>query len=481
MVEDKNKKITDDDDNWVDELLEEQTEGHETQEKLYVTDNNSSSDSKPVHSTIHSNSSDPKPVVYDSEKFDSNKVSADNSSASMASNKNNHRDDTSINTIKINKNNRNREERRKNILNETTHSIPANKHHPDKKESTHTTDSHKKQHILLDLYEKHYRLLLIFSILLIVFSVVVISHQLITTGDFVSKGITLKGGLTLTINNVGTVNTDSLEQNLRRTFPKSDISARSFNEGGATYGLIVEASDTNETQLLDAIKQLAPGINTIDYSSEVTGPSLGSAFFNQTLKAVFVAFLFMSLVVYLYFGHSVMIKWLAGFLSILAGMLMFYADTLILYLIPLIILAVLIVIYFKDNIPSFAIILCAASDIVFSLAIFDVAGLKLNTSGVAAFLMLVGYSIDTDILLSVRVLKRKEGNVFHRVVGAMKTGMMMSLSALIASLTAYFLTSSAVIKEIMFILAVGLVADVIFTWIQNAGILRWHLENKGWK
>jgi preprotein translocase subunit SecF len=108
-------------------------------------------------------------------------------------------------------------------------------------------------------------------------------------------------------------------------------------------------------------------------------------------------------------------------------------------------------------------------------------GLKLNIAGVGAFLMLVGYSIDTDILLSVRVLKRKEGTVFERMIDAMKTGMMMSVSALIAVLTAYFLTNSSVIKEIMFILAVGLVGDVIFTWIQNAGILRWHLEKRGWK
>ena len=106
----------------------------------------------------------------------------------------------------------------------------------------------------------------------------------------------------------------------------------------------------------------------------------------------------------------------------------------------------LVVIYFKDNIPSFAIILCAVSDVLLALAVFNLMGLKLNTAGVAAFLMLVGYSIDTDILLSVRVLKRKEGTVFDRVIDAMKTGMMMSLAALIAVLTAYFFTSSAVIK-----------------------------------
>jgi len=33
-----------------------------------------------------------------------------------------------------------------------------------------------------------------------------------------------------------------------------------------------------------------------------------------------------------------------------------------------------------------------------------------------------------------------------------------------------------VIKQIMFILMVGLVFDVVYTWIQNAGILRWYME-----
>jgi preprotein translocase subunit SecF len=95
--------------------------------------------------------------------------------------------------------------------------------------------------------------------------------------------------------------------------------------------------------------------------------------------------------------------------------------------------------------------------------------------------MLIGYSIDTDILLSVRVLKRREGSVFDRVMGALKTGITMSVCALAAVLAAYFFTHSIVIKEIMFVLIAGLIGDIIFTWIQNAGILRWHLEKKGWK
>jgi len=340
--------------------------------------------------------------------------------------------------------------------------------------------SDKKGNFFLHIYDKKYKLLMIISMLMLLFSFSVIIYQMATTGDFVNKGITLKGGLTFTVNTDVPVNPDELQSYLRSIYPRADVNVRSFGELGS-YGFVVEASDLSDEEILSALKVKFPKLTESQYSSETTGPALGSAFFAQTLKAIFVAFVFMSLVVYLYFGHSLKLKWLTSLLSVIAGTMMFYADSLILYIIPLLILVGLIFIYFKDSIPSFAIILCAASDVFFSLAIFNLAGLKLNTAGVAAFLMLVGYSIDTDILLSVRVLKRKEGTVFERVIDAMKTGMMMSLSALIAVLTAYFLTSSAVIKEIMFILAVGLFGDIIFTWIQNAGILRWHLEKKGWK
>jgi preprotein translocase subunit SecF len=39
-------------------------------------------------------------------------------------------------------------------------------------------------------------------------------------------------------------------------------------------------------------------------------------------------------------------------------------------------------------------------------------------------------------------------------------------------------TQSEVLKQIMTILLIGLVVDLINTWIQNAGILRWYVEKK---
>ena len=71
---------------------------------------------------------------------------------------------------------------------------------------------------------------------------------------------------------------------------------------------------------------------------------------------------------------------------------------------------------FRTFIPSIAVIFAAFADIVMSLALVDYLGIKISAAGIAAFLMLVGYSVDTDILLTSRALKRKTG-LLHQVRG----------------------------------------------------------------
>jgi len=141
-------------------------------------------------------------------------------------------------------------------------------------------------------------------------------------------------------------------------------------------------------------------------------------------------------------------------------------------------MAIVVFLYFRTFVPSMAVILAAFSDIVVTLAIINLLGVKLSSAGIAAFLMLIGYSVDTDILLSTRVLKRKEGTVMDRVLGAVKTGFMMTLTTIVAVIAALVFTQSEVIKQIMIILLVGLFIDMINTWIQNVGILRLYVERK---
>lgn len=95
--------------------------------------------------------------------------------------------------------------------------------------------------------------------------------------------------------------------------------------------------------------------------------------------------------------------------------------------------------------------------------------------------MLIGYSVDTDILLTTRILKRKEGTVTQRAVEAIKTGLTMAAAA-IGSMVALYLVvvfmipAAQTLADIAAVLIIGLTADILATWLMNLGILRWYVE-----
>ena len=290
---------------------------------------------------------------------------------------------------------------------------------------------------LLNIYDTRYKELMIFTIVILFLAIGVLGYNYATTGEFVQKGVSLKGGITLTIPTSIEINTDELKSDIQDRLPNADIEVRRLTEAGIIKSIIIEASDTDEDQLKQAvIASHLIELNENEYTIESMGSTLGASFFRQIIIAVILAFLAMGLVV---------------------------------------------LITFRSLVPSLFVILAATSDILCTLAVVSLLGIKLTTAGVAAFLMLIGYSVDTDILLTTRVLKRKEGSVFDRIISSMKTGMTMSLTSFTAALLAYFFTSSDIIKQIMIIIVIGLFFDMMNTWIQNTGILRWHLEKKAKK
>ncbi|MBW2979226.1 protein translocase subunit SecF [Candidatus Woesearchaeota archaeon] len=278
------------------------------------------------------------------------------------------------------------------------------------------------------LYEKHYKKLMIIPFLLLLFAIIQIAYQTVTTGDFIHKGVSLKGGVTITIQKP--ISVHELELFLKKKFPKADIQIRALSKAGKQTATIIEASDINPEQLQSALKENLG--NDVEFSTEVMGSALGESFFKQTTKALIFAFIFMAIVVFF---------------------------------------------YFKTFTPSIAVILAAVSDIIVTLAIVNLLGIRLSTAGIAAFLMLIGYSVDTDILLSTKTLRRKE-NPVQGIYAAMKTGLMMTATTLTAVTIALILAQSPVLKQIMTILLIGLLVDLPNTWLQNAGILRIYLERK---
>lgn len=141
-------------------------------------------------------------------------------------------------------------------------------------------------------------------------------------------------------------------------------------------------------------------------------------------------------------------------------------------------MGIVVFIYTRSFLPSVLLILATVSNLVATLAIFNLTGEKLGTGGIAAFLMLVGYSVDAEILLASRVVKRKEGTTMDRIYSAIGTGMTMTLATLVAVTAALIFVNNEVVHQIMLILFIGLFVDMINTWIQNVGLLRSHLEKK---
>jgi len=283
-----------------------------------------------------------------------------------------------------------------------------------------------------DIYEKKYKLLLLIPIILLVLAISQISYQQATTGSFLIKDISLRGGLTLTIFSDAPVNTDDLQRDLSVAFPSDDFSVRTLEENGLQTGIIIDSTTDSENvdNLILSLESKFGKIPEDKYTIDLIGSSLGESFFKETITALLFAFLLMGLVVF---------------------------------------------IYFRVPIPSMAVILSAVSDILVTLAIINILGIKISTAGIAAFLMLIGYSVDTDILLSTHVLKR-HGKLMERIYRALKTGLTTTATTIVAISIAFFFSKSAIIKEIMLIVLIGLGIDLINTWIQNVGILRIYLE-----
>ena len=276
-------------------------------------------------------------------------------------------------------------------------------------------------------YEEKYKALMIIPFLILFFALAQISIQYAQTGEFMHRGVSLKGGISIAIPNQF-MPLDDLENILSEKFPNGDISVRSI----ADTGLIIDTSDVSQKDLIAALEdQFGP---LKDYSIGEIGSSLGESFFKETFFSLLIAFVLMSIVVF---------------------------------------------ITFRSPIPSLAVILAAFSDIVVTLAVVNLLGIKVSSAGIAAFLMLIGYSVDTDILLSTRVLKQKEGTVMSRIYSSIKTGLCMTTTTLTALIAGLFFSNSDTILQIMLILFIGLIVDLPMTWIQNTGILRWYLERKG--
>ncbi len=148
-----------------------------------------------------------------------------------------------------------------------------------------------------------------------------------------------------------------------------------------------------------------------------------------------------------------------------------------------ILMVMVILLAFRDVVPSFAVLLSATCDAVIAMGFMSIFGIVMEPASLVALVMLIGYSVDTDILLTTRMLKRRKGEINEAVDGAVKTGLTMTgttfVVMLVVLIVSELFTHLSALTSIASVLLLGLLADVFSTWFMNAGILKWYLEEKG--
>ena len=279
-------------------------------------------------------------------------------------------------------------------------------------------------------YNKYYKILMLIPIILLVLSLIFVGFKYAKTGEIFNRDVTLKGGITSTIYTDKDINTEDLQNKI----PNSLVKKLTDFSTGQQVGIIVEASDISADNLKESLqKELAIELTDQNYSVEETGSSLGESFYKELITAVLIAFIFMAIVIF---------------------------------------------ITFRTLIPSAAVVLSALIDIIIPLAIINLLNIKVSSAGVVAFLLLIGYSVDTDILLTTRALKRYNAPLFDRMYSSMKTGLTMTFCAIAVMVTGIILSTTPIIKEMFFIILLGLITDIFSTYFTNASILKIYCKRK---
>ena len=269
---------------------------------------------------------------------------------------------------------------------------------------------------------ENHKILIAIPIILALLSLVLIGfHGL-------EQGVDLKGGSQAELQLLGSVTPSELEDTLDAKLNTNNIKVTNNGNNKVTVEL---ENNINSSTFTSAINGKA---KVISYNE--IGPVLSEEAMGQIYVAMIFAFLFMAITVF---------------------------------------------VVFREPVPSVAIILAALCDILIALGGMSIFKIPLSIASVGALLMLIGYSVDTDILLTTRLLKRREGTVEQRAKNAMYTGLTMSFAAIAAMgilfvVTKILMPEATTLSNISAVLVIGLVGDILSTWLMNLGILKTYID-----
>jgi preprotein translocase subunit SecF len=250
----------------------------------------------------------------------------------------------------------------------------------------------------------------------------IILGAFLLTGSPVSLGLDFTGGTELRM-----TADDASQSDIEAAFADAGIGVESVRSVGTANSYIVTTQETDTQAIEDVAQEVGTEVESIDSRSA----SFGSDTQREALLGVVIAF--------------------AG-MSVLVGLM------------------------FRTFVPSIAVVISAFSDIVIPVALMNVLNIELSLGAVAALLMIIGYSVDSDILLNNHVLRR-HGGFYESAYRAMRTGVSMTLTSIAAMATMFLVSwylAIPLLDDIALILVFGLTADLMNTYMMNMSLLRWY-------
>lgn len=272
------------------------------------------------------------------------------------------------------------------------------------------------------------RQLLAFPLALLAISLLILLVSFVNSGSPLTLGMEFQGGTQISVE---TTDSPAILEEIYSSYPITDV-----RQAGSR--VIMQFGIMDNEQQLQLEQDVMSRYSNVQIQQ--VGPVYGQELQVQALQALIISFIGMAIVVFL---------------------------------------------IFRTIIPSAAVILSAFSDIMIAAAFMRVAGIELSLGTLAALLMLIGYSVDSDILLTNRIIKRR-GSVEEKISRAMHTGITMTTTTLAALIVMYIVSTFAylvipsftqitLLSQISIVLIAGLFADIMNTWLLNTGILRWYV------
>lgn len=265
-----------------------------------------------------------------------------------------------------------------------------------------------------------------------------------STGDPVPMSMDFAGGSFVRIEDIESLKENSIknfESIFSNEFGDPSVKIHEIKDDGEVTGLQIETSiellggEENQTIEDEIRNQLSDaGVEgDLDLNIESMGSIITDLYKSQARNATIAALIAMAIILFIALRHLTTVGGIISvigldFIGILGGMIIL-------------------------NIP-------------------------LSLASMAGILLIFGYAVNTNILLSTYILKRKGSTPRERAGRAMSTGIKMSSTSAAAMIALNLMTSAPELEQISAVLVIGILVDMVNTWLLNSGLILNHVKRK---